>query len=293
MKHKIKPNRYKKETAGNDDKELRGGRSIDFCIRFLLIVSSISILSLASIYAYDLITQSTLFSVKQVSIIGNQRVETDEISRFAGLDRSNNLFHLNIHALEKKINSHPWIAAASVKRQLPSMLTITVVEHQALAIVKIENIADIIINTQGHPFKEYNPGTDHLEGLPVVTGLDLTRTGGQYLFEGNLFNAVINFLNVTKADTPYLIHADKQMGITIDSRDIYNQTSLEQAPLIPVKMGFSDFESKLIRAKTISEYIGRHFPDRRIIALDLFNLKKVFVKTQLTESGHNVLEKGA
>jgi hypothetical protein len=57
-------------------------------------------------------------------------------------------------------------------------------------------------------------------------------------------------------------------------------------------MGFGDYRAKFQKAKIISAYIGRHFPDRTIIALDLFNPEKVFVKTAFNESGHTELKKG-
>lgn len=258
-----------------------------------MVVACISVLSLTAIFAYDLVTQSTLFLVKKVHIKGNHRVQADEVIRFTGLDTPRNLFKLNTRALEKKIASHPWIASATVKRQLSPALDITVAEHKPIAIVKIENIADILINTKGQPFKEYNPGTDRLEDLPVVTGLDLTHIGGGYQFKGHLFNAVMDFLQVASSNPPLKIRADKQTGITIESHNLYIPQAPERKQPIHVKIGFGDYPSKLKKAKTISAYIDRHFPERTIISMDVFNLKKVFVKTTLNDSGHNILEKGA
>ncbi len=290
MKSKIKPNRYKPDAAGSP--ESARTVSIDFCLNWIMLVAGLSILSLASIFAYDLVTQSSFFAIKQINISGNNRVGADEIISFSKLDQPGNLFKLNTGSLEKKIASHPWIASATVNRRISFALDIKVVEQKALAIVKIENIADIIINTQGQPFKEYHPGEDHLESLPVITGLDLTRAGSQFLFDGDLFNAVMKFLNIADTRSPILIQADEQMGITIESKDIYNRTPDGQSKIIRVKMGFGDYRAKFQKAKIISAYIGRHFPDRTIIALDLFNPEKVFVKTAFNESGHTELKKG-
>lgn len=290
MKSKIKPNRYKTEATGKSSRQRT--INIDFCLRWIMLVAGISVLSLASIFTYDLVTQSSLFAVKQVTINGNEQIKADEIISFAGLDQEQNLFKLNIGMLEKKISLHPWVASANIKRRLSSILEIEIVEQKALAIVKIENIADIIINTQGRPFKEYDPEKDRLEDLPVVTGLDLTHAGSAFIFEGDLFNAVMTFLNIAATHPPVLIKADDQMGITIDSNDIYNRALPGQKKFIRIKMGFGDYHSKFKRAKTISEYIGRHFPDHTIIAMDLFNPDKVFVKTARNDSGHNALEKG-
>ena len=292
MKTKVKPNRYKPEASNRETSTANIGISIDFCLKWTLTIAGISILSLASIFAYDLVTQSALFAVKQISVAGNQRVSSDEIISFADLDEDHNLFKLNIHTLEKKISSHPWIASANVKRRLPSGLEITVTEHTALAIVKIENIADIIINTQGQPFKEYNPQTDDVEELPVITGLDLTRTGTQYLFDGTLFNAVMDFLKVANTDQGIKIGADRQLGITVESRDIYNRVPSGHQPFIRIKLGFGDYERKFKKAGIIGDYMSRHFPEKSIVSMDLFNLKKIFVKTRRNDTKLDTLEKG-
>lgn len=292
MKTKVKPNRYKPGVAGKGDSMPEIGSSIDFCLKWLMIVAGISVLSLALIFGHDLVTQSTLFHVRQVDISGNARVTNDAVIRFAGLDKVHNIFKLNIHSLEKKIISHPWIASASVKRNLAAGLTIEVVEHEALAIVRIENIADILINTQGRPFKEYNPSADHLETLPVITGLDLTQADSRYIFDGRLFNAVMRFLTIADTHQTYVIHADNHTGITLNAGNVRNLTRKHQESGIPIKIGFDNFQAKLNRAEIIHEYIDSHYPERVVIAMDLFNINKVFVKTKRSNSGLNTIEKG-
>jgi len=292
VKSKIKPNRFKPETTGDETTSANVGSSIDFCLKWIMMIAGISILSLASIFAYDMVTQSALFTVKKIDIHGNLRVPEKEITAFAGLNHTRNLFKLNIHALEKKISTHPWIASAKIKRKLSSALDITIIEHTALAIVKIENIADIIINTQGQPFKEYNPKTDDLAELPVIMGLDLTKASSRYLFDGTLFNAVMDFLTIVSTDQAVRIQADKQLGITIESKDIYNKEASRDSAGIKMKMGFGEYRLKFKKAKTISAYIGKHFPDKTITAMDLFNLEKVFVTTKSNDIGLETLEKG-
>ncbi|MCF6246589.1 MAG: FtsQ-type POTRA domain-containing protein [Desulfobacula sp.] len=292
MRSKIKQNRYKPEVNDGGAAVLDSGTTIDVFLKWIMLVAGISVLSLVSIFAYDLVTQSPLFNVKKIDISGNNRVLADEIIAFANLDEPHNIYKLNLYSLEKRIADHPWIESASVKRNFSSKLSIAVVEHEPLAIVKIENMADIIINTQGRPFKEYDPTTDHLDTLPVITGLDLTRADTQYIYDGILINAIMNFLKVADVDMAVSINAHKQMGITIEARDIFNKVKLDNETTIPIKMGFGDYKIKLKKAKTISEYIDKNFPEKTIIAMDLFNLQKVFIKTTLNQTGLNTIKKG-
>ena len=292
VKRNIKPNRYKPEVSKPSEKDQLGSSSIDFCLKWIMLIAGISLLSLAAIFGYDMVTQSKFFNIKKIHVTGNNRISDQEIIAFAELDAPSNIFKINRHSLEEKIASMPWIDSASIKRNMAAELIIQVREHRALAIVKIENIADIIINTQGRPFKEYNPESDHLEALPVIEGLDLTQADNGYLFEGFLFNAVMKFLDIAHLKPGTTIRADNAMGLSIEKKPVTEYEPAESDQGFPVKLGFGQYEQKLKKAETISEYMDRYFPDKKIIAMDLFDLEKVFVKTQLSDSGLNILEKG-
>lgn len=291
MSKKIKPNRYKPEPRDEEGLRSDSGTSIDFCLKCIMTVAFISILSLASIFAYDVITQSPFFSIKNIEISGAKRVSRKDILKLARLTQDENIFRLNLYTIEKQIVSHPWIQSARIKRDFSSNLFISVIEHEPLAIVQIENLADIIINTQGQPFKEYNPQKDRIEDLPVISGLDLTPRNDQYLFNGPLFNSIMEFLNTDHSGSVKKIQGDKNTGILIDITDSYNLTSGEQGT-IRIKLGFSNFTAKLKKAKKISEYIDKNFPDRTICAMDLFNIEKVFIKTTRNDALRNTIEKG-
>jgi len=289
---KIKPNRFKPEAKEGKVFQPDSGTGIDVCIKCITSVALISILSLASIFIYDFITQSDFFTIKKIEITGTKRVLKDDIIRLASLTDKKNIFKINLFSIEKLIASHPWIQSASVKRNLTSRLSISVIEQEPLAIVKIENLADILINTQGRPFKEYNPQKDHIENLPVISGLDLTVKNNQYRFDSPLFNSIMNFLKTDAPGNVKQIKGDKNTGIAVETRDIYNQQPFNEQGTIQIKLGFNNFKAKLNKAKKISEYIDKHFPTRTICAMDLFNIEKVFIKTKLNDALHNNLEKG-
>lgn len=292
MNKKIKTNRYKPEVNEGKDHPSGSEAGIDFCLKCIITVAFISVLSLSSIFAYDFMTQSAFFNIKKIEIAGTKRVIKEEILTLANLTGQENIFGINLYSIENRIASHPWIQSVSVKRNLSSVLSITVVEQEPLAIVKIENLADIIINTQGRPFKEYNPQKDHAGNLPVISGLDLTRKNNHYLFNGPLFNSIMDFLNTEDSNLFKKIKADRNTGVTIDGKNIYTRLTDPEQDTIQIKLGFNNFEAKLKKAKKISEYLDKNFPDRIICAMDLFNIQKVFIKTTLNTALHTNLEKG-
>jgi cell division protein FtsQ len=87
------------------------------------------------------------------------------------------------------------------------------------------------------------------------------------------------------------IQGNENTGILIQAPDIYNKNNNETtSALIPLKIGFDRFEEKLARAREISRYMEVQFPSKIILAMDLYTLEKIFIKTE--DALHNTLEKG-
>jgi hypothetical protein len=290
MNDEVKPNQYKKKT---DFSRFWTGHGVSHTfLRLARFAAVICILSLAAIYAHDVVVQSPFFMIREVSVFGNHRTEKQEILALAGLSEPANIFEVNLFTMGKRINSHPWIATASVHRSLFSTLTITIVEQQPLAIVRIENLPDMLINAQGVPFKEFDPVRDRDVSLPVITGLDLTHTENISHFEGPLFDAVLDLLHGHPDNRILSIEADGLTGITIQIPDRFSQFPGAENQVLPVCLGFDNYNKKLIRARQISQYIFANIPGKTICAIDLFDIDTVFVKTKDMDDLHANIEKG-
>jgi len=286
-----KQNRYKPEPDSPREKNTRISEKagMKYLLGFFLFI----LMSLGAIWGNDAITQSPFFSIKNIDVSGNRRLVKNELVQLAGLTEPANLFKINITTIEKKIICHPWIAGVTVKRSLFSTLVVEIVEQEPLAIVNIENLADIIINTQGQPFKEYDPKMDRLNFLPVISGVDLTCIDSRYLFEGPLFNSIMDFLKIRGFGHVSRIMGDENTGITIETKNIYNGNPINTQDIMPIKLGFTRFKEKQTKAIKISTYIDKNFPDKTISAMDLFDVEKVFVKIKDNDALHNNIEKGA
>lgn len=289
----MKQNRYKPEPSPPKKKATQMAASESPVGKIFALLGLVLLMSLSAIWVFDAVTQSPYFAIEQVDISGNHRVTREEILRLTGVTDQTNIFGINLNLIEQQIFSHPWIAEASVKRSYFSTLVVTIVEHEPLAIVNIENLSDIIINTQGRPFKEYDPQKDQLSNLPVISGIDLSRADNGYQFEGPLFNAIMDILEIQGFGKINDIRADDNIGITILTQDIYNKNPNHIQTVIPVKLGFDRFEEKRIKAIKISEYMESYFPDKAISAMDLYNIEKIFITTKETNTLHHNIEKGA
>ncbi len=291
------PNRYKRQGKKNrESNPFSGGKAL---LKKSVIILFVGAMSLGCIYIHDAILQCPLFDVKTITIDGLDRVTRDEVLARTGLDKQANIFELLPDMLEKKLNTHPWIRMATVKRQLLTTISIKIEEQEPLAIVTIENLADIVINAQGAPFKEYEPAKDDLTALPVISGVDLSLSNSTYLFEGDLFNAVMQILKIRGIGQIQTILGDENTGILINilnTRPDKNftknpgETESEIKTVLPIKLGFDEFEKKLARARQIQRYMENNYPDKTISAIDLFSLKKVFVTTK--DAAQHTTEKG-
>ena len=66
-----------------------------------------------------------------------------------------------------KLATHPWIASARVRRELPSVLAIEVTERRAVASALMGAL--YLLDESGRPFKRAT--FDEADGLPVITGV--------------------------------------------------------------------------------------------------------------------------
>lgn len=294
---KITPNSYKvQEKETRKLKTFFGGKAL---FRKIFLILFIGAMSLGCIYIHDAVLQCPIFDVKTIMIDGLDRVTRDEVLTRTGLDKPANMFELQPDMLEKELNTHPWIRMATVKRHLLSTLSIKIEEQEPLAIVTIENLTDIVINTQGAPFKAYEPAKDDLKALPVISGVDLSLSNSTYLFEGDLFNAVMEILKIKGFGQIQTILGDENTGILINILNTCPDTEFPGPPgekesenktVLPVKLGFDRFEEKLARARQVRHYMETNYPGKTISAMDLFSLEKVFVTTE--DAAHNTIEKG-
>lgn len=263
------------------------------CLKYFIALCLVMGMSLGSLWSYDLVTQSPVFRVQKIEISGTRRLSESEVILLMGVTRQTNIFSLNLATLEKQMTCHPWIAQASVKRVGTSTLVVTLVEQEALAIVTLGNQAGIVINTQGHPFMEFDPQQAQLSALPVISGLELKKTDTSFHFEGEIFDAILEIIKLQGFGRMHMIQGDEKIGITIQTDDIYNQTPANTQNLMTLKLGFHRFAEKQIKAIKISGYMATHFPDKIICAMDLYNIEKVFIKTKENVALHHTLEKGA
>ncbi len=295
MSKKQKENRHTSGSKARTFPGVLGNMNLKQMASYLTIPLFLMVFSLGAIFVYDFVTQSPLFMIRQIKVSGNDRVTQEEILELCGLNKAENILRMNVAAIEKRLCNHPWIESATLRREIFSRgLLVSVAEQKPLAVANIQNIVRVVINTQGIPFKEYDPEKDHLGGLPVISGLDLTLSGSSCEFQGPLFDSIMEFFhtNPEAARQVITVNGDSQTGILIYTRGVFDNTSQLPGHMIPIRMGFDHFREKLEKARDISAYISKNFPNKTIRAIDLFDMEKVFVKVKDRNGEAHDLGKG-
>jgi cell division protein FtsQ len=95
------------------------------------------IVSVAALVALALgmlaVTYTPVFGAKRIDVKGERSLTAAAVVRIAGVGEGTNVFHLDPAAVETRLRSSPWVAEATVERDLPSTILIRIVEREPVA----------------------------------------------------------------------------------------------------------------------------------------------------------------
>lgn len=111
---------------------------------------------------------SPRFAVTDVSVSGAKRRTADELSSTAGIAKGQNVFSVDLDKAQERLLGDPWIAQASLARQLPGTLLLQVVEREAAGIVT-SGPETYLVTREGVIIKRIEAGDP--SDLHVVTGI--------------------------------------------------------------------------------------------------------------------------
>ncbi len=263
-----------------------------FMIGFNVVAGLAALIAISCFFIliHDVITQCDYFKAKSLKIEGMQRLTTKQILQQARVREGMNVLAVNLSMVRKRLIAHPWIAAAEVRREIPSGLYIRIKEHSPLAIVNLDR--KYIINEQGQIFKKWTASDP--DNLPLINGLQLAdfsvhgkttdpfpqRSAQQVKgSQNNHLNtrpleAVMQVLILGKQTRGILpnrkikqIRVDREIGITLQA---FKQIKT-------IVLGYHNYPLKYAMLKNILRYRKqkRNFPD--FDRIDLNNINRIVV----------------
>ena len=111
---------------------------------------------------------SPRFAVQEIRVAASEHVRREELLALAGVAPGDKLLSIDTDAVATRVASHPWVAAARVRRELPSMMVIDVSERRAVAAALLGG-GLYLVDENGRPFKRAT--MEEADGLLLLTGL--------------------------------------------------------------------------------------------------------------------------
>lgn len=117
---------------------------------------------------YQYVTTSSHFEARTVAFEPTPHLSAERLTELMGLAPGTNILAVDVDAMRGKIEADPWVASATVQRQLPDTLHVAVTEHEPVAVLLSGYF--YLLNREGEPFKRIETG--ERGELPVITGVE-------------------------------------------------------------------------------------------------------------------------
>ena len=145
------------------------GRALRRAAPALLLAAVGGAVGTAGWAGYRFATTSPRFAIETIEVEGATTLGPDGIRARIPVAPGDNVFRADLDAIEAALEREPWIADATVRRELPRTLVIEVVERRAAALVDLGGL--YLADAEGHVFKRARFEDGEGGGLPVITGI--------------------------------------------------------------------------------------------------------------------------
>ena len=215
--NKNKKNNIKKKNANK--KKLQQSKNITkdkpkkrMWLKFVKLLFVILIL-LTAIVIFML---SSIFNIKEIKVVNNNKISTEEIINLSTLKIDNNMFKTTNKTIRNNIKTNAYIENVKIKRSINGIVTLDIIERKPTYMLKFAN-AYVYINNQGYMLEMSETPLE----LPTITGF---KTPSAQIKEGNRLEIedlkkledVIKIMNSV---------SDKTFSGTITNIDIEDSTN--------------------------------------------------------------------
>ena len=159
---------------------------------------------------------SSIFNIKEIKVVNNNKISTEEIINLSTLKIDNNMFKTTNKTIRDNIKTNAYIENVKIKRNINGTVTLDIIERKPTYMLKFAN-AYVYINNQGYMLEMSETPLE----LPTITGF---KTPSEQIKEGNRLEiedlkkleGVIKIMNSV---------SDKTFSGTITNIDIEDSTN--------------------------------------------------------------------
>lgn len=223
------------------------GRKLVVTGKVLMVMAAVALSLLAGRQLVRHVIASPRFAVREIRVAATTHLSAEEIQAQAGVEIGDRLLTVDPDRVAARLATHPWIASARVRRELPSMLAIDVTERQAVASALMGAL--YLLDDSGRPFKRAT--FEEADGLPVITGVTREQYAGLRSASEAVFREALALLHAY-GNRPKLseIHVDPRMGFSLVLLDGAGE----------IRLGRGDTGEKLARFDRIVSGLGARGP---------------------------------
>lgn len=195
------------------------------------------------------------FAVTEIVVSPTHRVREGALLQWMGLRPGMSIWSLEPRALERRLEEHPWIRRARVRRDFPRRLTVEVAEREAAAVLLIDEL--YYVDRSGAVFARV--GTDESLDLPFVTGIEAAVVNGERPYPRHAVRQALRLVQLmTTSGLPFRVsevHIERDQGITV----------FPVEPHVALDFGWGRFPEKLARlGEVLGGFAGRESQLREI-----------------------------
>lgn len=161
------------------------------------------------------ITNSDLFRMKTIEIIGNEHVEENEVLTLLDIDQGDNILGWDMDAARNRLMKHPWVHDISISRSfVPACVNVRIQEHKPTATLVLKG-KPYLISEEGLVFASA-PQDNY--GLMIQAGDYTSEANGEDLNE--ILKDAIHAVTVVEAKglkvKDLIIESGGMMNIRLD-----------------------------------------------------------------------------
>lgn len=154
------------------NRQVRKERRAKAAVRLLGLAGAhlavVGLLLLAAARGWSHLSTSSSFDVREIVVHGTERTTPAAVARALTPLRGRNLVALHLDQVEALLRPDPWVARASIRRILPHVLRVDVIERVPTAVAVLEGRA-LAVDAEGVVIGPCGSGL--ADDLPVLTGL--------------------------------------------------------------------------------------------------------------------------
>ncbi len=195
------------------------------------------------------------FAVDEIVVTPTVRVRSGALLAWSGLKPGISIWSVDPAVLAARLERHPWIRRASVRREFPRRVMVEVAERQPAAVVLIDQL--YYVDRSGTVMARV--GRDDTLDLPFVTGIEAAVLAGERPFPRHAIRQALKLLQSMRAAGLSFrvseVHIEREQGITV----------FPVAPRVALVFGWNRFPLKLERLERVLDgFAGRETEIREI-----------------------------